>query len=364
MVATNHRAEIRGAMIAIHGYTRALVARGHDVTLLQAAKPEHQRPLEGVHTLYVSNTTKSQFPLLMALRSLRDFDVIHANDLAGAFFALRSRFARLPLVVEFHAPKVHAEGFWQAGWRWRYTGIAARNAPRVLTPSAWLGRELRARYSLDPERMHVIPHGIGEHWFAARAPEVERPGEGVRVVLVNMKGVDIALEAFARAGGRERARLELYGLHKDTDAYRGRARELGIEDRVEFRGFVPNTELPARLAGADVALNPTRADNFPQVLLETAALGIPAITAPVGGIPEIVVDGETGIHCPVDDVEAFAKALELLLSDAALRERMAGAARARAERRWRWASVVERLETEVYAPLARVRDASVAGDLA
>lgn len=351
IVGTTHGAEIRGAGIAVHGLARALRDRGHTVTLLQAARPKHRVAIDGVRMRYTGTLRKSVFPLLFALRGLRNYDLIHANDNAGAFFALRSRLERLPLVVEFHPPRVHFESFWRAGWRWRYIGLAARNAPAILTPSRWLAEGLRARYGLERTRVHVVPHGIGEHWFRVYRPPPSESARSLRVVGVNMKGVDVALEAFARVGPKHGARLELYGVHKQSEAYRERAAELGIAGRVDFQGFVLNAELPARLAGADVLINPTRNDNFPQVLLETGALGVPAITSNVGGIPEIVLDGKTGILCPPDDVEAFSRALERLLSDAALRTGMAKAARERAEGHWRWEAVVRRIEDEVYRPL-------------
>jgi glycosyltransferase involved in cell wall biosynthesis len=351
LVGTNHRAEIRSATIAHYGFARELRDRGHRVTLLQAAKPEHRERIDGIEMWYTSTTRKSLYPLRFALRRVSCYDVIHANDQSGAYFALRNLIRPLPLVVEFHAMRLRYETFWKTNWRWRYTALAAWYSTAILTPSAWLGEELRQFYGLDPARMHVIPHAIGEYWFDAYRPADSSPGKRLRAVLVNMKGVDIALQAFSRVASKYDVCLQLYGVHKDTDEFRKLAVELGISDRVDFCGFVPNRELPHRLAGADLLINPTRADNFPQILLETGALGIPAVTTPVGGIPEIVLDGKTGIHCPMDDTDAFAAALETLLSDAPLRARMSQAARERAEQNWRWKSVVDRIEGEIYQPL-------------
>jgi len=119
LVGTQHGADIRGATVAVHGFARGLRDRGHDVTFVQAARPEHRAPIEGVRMEYTGSTRKSVFPALLALRRVGSYDVIHAMDNAGAFFALRSRVERLPLVVEFHPPRVHDEPFWRAGWRWR-----------------------------------------------------------------------------------------------------------------------------------------------------------------------------------------------------------------------------------------------------
>jgi len=89
------------------------------------------------------------------------------------------------------------------------------------------------------------------------------------------------------------------------------------------------------------------------VLGEAAALGIPCIASNVNAVPEVVADGETGLLCRVDDVDAFASALTKLMGDTEWRRRMGEAARARAERLWRWSRIAERIEREVYEPIAR-----------
>ena len=93
------------------------------------------------------------------------YDIIHANDESGAYFALRSRWSRLPLVAHLHPPKVKRGGWWEAGWRWRYIGLSARHAPLILAPSRWLADALAERYARDPSDIRAIPYGIGDHWF-------------------------------------------------------------------------------------------------------------------------------------------------------------------------------------------------------
>jgi glycosyltransferase involved in cell wall biosynthesis len=89
------------------------------------------------------------------------------------------------------------------------------------------------------------------------------------------------------------------------------------------------------LAAADAVLLPTRMDAFPTVLLEAAAVGVPAVATAVGGVPEIVVDGETGLLvAPPPGPEEVAAALSRLLSDATLRARMGACARRRFETRF------------------------------
>lgn len=353
LVGENHRAEIRGRTIAIHGLAEALRDRGHEVCLVQAAKPEHRVQLDGIQMRYISTTRKSLYPLRFGTLSTRGWDVIHTNDEAGAYLALRSRVRRLPLVAQIQPPRVRTESFWQSNWRWRYIGVAARNAPKVLAPSQWLADEIAARYRLPAERILGIQYGLKEMWFDAFRPPDSSSGGPLRIALVNMKGVDVALRAFAKVAPERDVTLELYGVDKLLESNRELAASLGLSSRVDFRGFIPNEELVTRLAGADVLLHPARTEGFGQVLAEAAALGIPAVASRVNAIPEVVSDGETGLLCPVDDVVAFAAALSRVLSDSPMRRRLGEASRARAESRWRWARVALRIEEEIYGPLRR-----------
>jgi glycosyltransferase involved in cell wall biosynthesis len=354
LVGRHHGERIRGATVALHGLARALSARGHAVTLLQSASPEHRVALDGVAMRYLTTSRKSLYPLLFAWIRRGDQDIVHAYDESGAFLALRARLEGLPMVAHLNPPVVHYEPFWRAGWRWRYIGMATRFAPSLVTPSEWLANGLADRYGRARSDFHAVPNGVGEHWFAAGAARVSRPTRGVlRIALVNMKGVPVALRAFARLVREREASLELFGSHALESDYRRMAEELGIAERVRFRGFVANAGLPAEVAQADVLLHPTESESFGVVLAEAAALGLPVVASRVNAVPEVVHDGTTGVLCPLGDADAFARGLRLLADDPDLRARMARAARERALARWRWDPIAERLEREVYAPLLR-----------
>ncbi len=309
--------------------------------------------IDGIRMSYIAQTRKSRYPILMGLRSIRAYDVVHTNDESGAYFALRSRVRAMPLVAQIQPPRIKRGGWWSSNWRWRYIGIAARNAPVILAPSRWLADQISDYYRIPPERIHAIYYGMNEAWFEAHRPPDSAGGGPLRVVLVNMKGVDTALRAFAKAAPGQDVRLELYGVSKDPNADHALAASLGIEGRTTFAGFVPNEELVSRVAGADLLLHPARAEGFGQVLAEAAALGIPALASHVDALPEVVTEGETGMLAPVDDVDTFASALQILLDDSDLRRRLGAGARARAEDRWRWDRAAERIEQDLYAPLLR-----------
>jgi glycosyltransferase involved in cell wall biosynthesis len=130
------------------------------------------------------------------------------------------------------------------------------------------------------------------------------------------KGIDLALEALARVPPELRARLTVAGVFWDGgDALRRRARELGVEDRVELRnGFVSNEEAAVLFSAADACLLPYRSATQSGVLQLSFAYGVPAIATAVGGLPEALTDGVDGILCPPEDVGALAAAVRRMAS--------------------------------------------------
>jgi glycosyltransferase involved in cell wall biosynthesis len=116
-------------------------------------------------------------------------------------------------------------------------------------------------------------------------------------------------------------------------------------ERVRFLGARPRGEVLGLLAVADVAVLPSAWENFPHAAVEALAMGTPVVATRVGGVPEIVHDGENGLLVDPDDDGEFGSALERVLHDGELRARLAAGA----------ASSVERFSTDaVYGELERI----------
>jgi len=128
------------------------------------------------------------------------------------------------------------------------------------------------------------------------------------------KGIDLALEAMARVPPNLRARLTVAGVCWDGgEELRAHAATLGIEDRFELRdGFVSNEEAALLFSAADAAILPYRSATQSGVVQLSFAYGVPVIATAVGGLVEAIADGENGILCPPDDVEALACAIARL----------------------------------------------------
>ena len=196
----------------------------------------------------------------------------------------------------------------------------------VVVPSQALARYLIDR-GMPAARVHVIPHGIDVPAVSHRADAVR---EGPVVVgatsnLEHEKGVDVLIEACALAS--RSIRLELLG----DGARRAELERLALERGVDtgFAGHV--ADVRTRLATFDIFALPSRAENFPVGALEAMAAGLPVVATRVGGVPELVVDGETGLLVEPEDAAALAGALDALTGDDSTRGRLgeAGARRAR-----------------------------------
>jgi glycosyltransferase involved in cell wall biosynthesis len=145
---------------------------------------------------------------------------------------------------------------------------------------------------------------------------------------VRAKGVEALVAAAALM--RTRAQLLLVGDGPDRPRVERLARRLGIADRVHVTGFVPHERVPAVLASADLLVLPSFYEELGTVLVEAMQVGLPTVASRVGGIPEVVEDGVTGLLVAPRDPAALATAIDTVLSDPQLARRLGANALARA----------------------------------
>jgi len=123
------------------------------------------------------------------------------------------------------------------------------------------------------------------------------------------------------------------------------ARTLGIGDRVRFLGRVPHAELPLVLSQCDLFAQPSIGEEaFGISVVEAMACGLPVLASNNGGLPEIVVEGETGHLLPPGGIVPWREAIARVGADGTLLHRLGSAGRSRAEARFTWAANAERLE--------------------
>jgi glycosyltransferase involved in cell wall biosynthesis len=190
-----------------------------------------------------------------------------------------------------------------------------------------------------PERLvHVIPYGMEVHENGARK-EHDKLVAGVAANLEYWKGIDVLLDAARLA--QNPVRLEIYGVGSEKGELERKAAGLDAH----FNGFVRDP-----LASLDVLVQPSRADNLPLAILEAMAAGLPVIGTRTGGIPELVVDGETGLLVAPERPDELAAALDSLAESPERRAEMGRRGRERVQAHFS-AEAIARRTVDLYEEL-------------
>ena len=290
--------------------------------------------------------------LVSALRKERPH-VLHLNSSKmGALGSLAGRVAGVPRIVFTAHGWPHREPrtlVWKAA-AWCGSLFAVLLSHRVIAVSEC---DLRTAPSLFM-RSKVVRVYNGAPSFElrsreeARAALVERaPGlsEYPTWILMNAelhpnKGIDTAIRAVSEVVRTyPHAALVIQGAGEEQERLEALARELDMHDRVFLADFVP--EARRNLRAADIFLMPSRKEGLPLALLEAGAAGVPAIVSAVGGMPEIVEHGKTGLLISPDDVHALARALSQLLANPEHAQSLGKELRARVSRTFSEARMLE-----------------------
>jgi len=175
-----------------------------------------------------------------------------------------------------------------------------------------------------------------------RPPHAPNP-ESTRVVMVSSfqpkKGHAVLIEALRRSPALQQTRLDLVGTGPLQSKISGLVNSAGLKDRVNFLDDQPEDAVRRIVAGSDVLVQPSVVapdgdmDGIPNTLIEAMALGIPVVTTSLSGIPELVIDGVTGVVVSPDDPDELAAGLRKVIEDpeAARRRAVAGLAKVGAE---------------------------------
>jgi len=296
-------------------------------------------------------------PRLAAAISASGCDVVHAHlETATTLAPPAARLARRPVLCTLHHVPVPLSG--REAVRERLAVTVGGWADGLLFVSQASRDAFAQAYprSVRPSRWQVLHNGVDLERFRpppAAAPRRFPVGLGIPtgapvVALVGHmrpgKGQDVAIDAWpAVLRTAPQARLLLVGSGPHQEGLRRQAHALGVNGRVVFAGA--RDDVDALIRNSTLVVLPTRMEALPTVLLEAAASGVAAVATAVGGVPEVVIDGETGWLVPAPRPDLFADALGQALVDPAEIRRRGAAARVRAERHFgaqAWAVALRR----------------------
>ncbi len=353
----------------------ALARRGHEVTLagfLNAplADPPGVRVLSlgdlgaigGLYNREGKRSTRQalRFARRVARLDLAAYDLVETPQVPFVHLfplAMRARRAGKPLLVTWYE-------YWGAYWK-GYVGNLKAPAYRAIEhAAAHLGDEVTATSRLTAERLaaargrrrrlevEIVPCGIEVCTVARAAAGFQGAGPPLIYTgrLLEHKRLDLLIRALPRllqdlATGREGPLLTVFGEGPDRPRLERLAADLGIAERIAFRGHVESSEEVWReMGGAQLAVQPSAREGFGLFPLEAMAAGLPVVycASTESAVSELVRDGREGIESPAEP-EALAGILGRLLDDHAERQRLATAARARAAE-FDWDEIARRME--------------------
>lgn len=293
-------------------------------------------------------------------------DAIHANYwLSGVAGHRLKHILDLPLVSTFHTlARVKAEtGDSEPQRRIDAETEVIGCSDSILASCRAEAEQLQRLYGAPADRIEIVPPGVDHAFFSPGNREGARVALGLRtdkplLLFVGriqpLKGLDVAIGALAQLANRDSELLVVGGPSgvegpDELDRIQKLASDLGVSERVRFDPPQPHHRLSTYYRAADVVLVPSRSESFGLVALEAAACGTPVVAAAVGGLTTLVQDGLTGRLIDGRDPADFAEAVDEILANPLLADRMGrlGAERARS---FTWSTTAARLR-RIYTDL-------------
>ncbi|MBD3424404.1 MAG: glycosyltransferase, partial [Candidatus Latescibacteria bacterium] len=268
--------------------------------------------------------------LVLLLRRLRP-DIVHTHNLvAHVHAAPAARLLGIPVVHTKHGRAVSS--FSSVPWlrRWVYN-----LAGRIAVVSDDTGENFIRRTGIDPGRVVTVYNGIDTESFQSSGPRYLREELGFKpsdIIFGSLSRLSpekdhrTVIEAFSRvAEGHENCMLIIVGDGPLRQGLERMVSELSLAGKVIFAGFREDTA--GCLRAMDLFLQPSLEEGLSLTILEAAAAGVPIITTPVGGTPEILTDGVEGVMVEPGSCDQLAAAMESFLQDRGRFSLMARAAR-------------------------------------
>ncbi|HET7104792.1 MAG TPA: N-acetyl-alpha-D-glucosaminyl L-malate synthase BshA [Terracidiphilus sp.] len=336
-----------------------LAAAGHEVHFISYSQPFRLSGRDdGIyyHEVPVSSYPLFEFPpydLALASRmaevaEFNNLDLLHVHYaiphsvsalLARQMLAARGR--RLPFVTTLHGTDITLVGLDRSYLP--ITRYSIQESDGVTSISNYLKEKTIADFGVT-RQIEVIPNFVNCDVYqpisdeAARAEarkRLARPDEAILIHLSNFRPVKRVIDVvkvFAQVAREVPSQLVLVGDGPDRSAAEWLAHDLGIHERVHFLGKLEkvNELLPL----ADLMLLPSQLESFGLAALEAMACKVPSIATRVGGVPELIDDGKSGLLFPVGEVEQMAAAAINLLADRARLDAMRDEARKTAQSRY------------------------------
>lgn len=282
-------------------------------------------------------------------------DLIHAHY-ATSFGLLGALTRRHPLVISAWGSDIFS--FPRTSFLHRsLLKWILRHADVLCSSSDIMAQEMH-RYMGPEQAVEIIPFGVDTTRFSplgensaetdsypkfgvTETPIVFGVAKGLHLVY----GLDLLIEAFAQVHCHfPHTLLRIAGDGPQRCSLEALAKKLGVTQCIEWLGQLPNANVAAFYQSVDIVVIPSRQESFGVTAVEGSACARPVIASRVGGLTEVIVEGETGLLVPSESISELGKAMERLIKDPTLRDTMGRQGRANVLRHYDWSKNVTQME--------------------
>ena len=285
------------------------------------------------------------------LHKEKPFEAIWAIMAAYAGFAallFKLRHPRIHFLLTLQEGDSEAHilkrvGIFYPAWTWIF-----KKADYIQAISNYLadfGKKYGARCPVE-----VVPNGVDVDKFKIQNSKFKITDQNPKVIittsrLVYKNGVDILIRSLSELEKLQitNYKLQILGSGPDEQKLKTLAKELGVEDQIEFLGHVVPEKILEYLEKADIFVRMSRSEGLGNSFLEAMAAGLPVIGTNVGGIPDFLRDGETGLFAKVDDAADCAQKIKRLMDDQDLRRLLGENGRKLVEEKYNWNQIADKM---------------------
>lgn len=276
---------------------------------------------------------------------------IMANQAGLAALIFKNKFPKVKYLLTLQEGD-SLKSIWLRTWFMRpvYKNIY-RRADSIQTISNFLKRRA-AKYGYSG-KIEIVPNGVNTNNFRSCLLPDEcnelRQRIGLKTEdkvlitasrLVKKNGLDILIKSIKDL----EVKLIILGTGKQESKLKALTQELGLRDKVLFLGHIGHNQLPNYLKIADVFVRPSRSEGLGTAFLEAMAVGLPIIATRVGGIPDFLKDGETGLFCEVNNPRDLREKIELLLTNQQLRQKIISQGQKLISEQYDWQKIADKMQ--------------------
>ena len=337
-------------------WANALSQRGHEVQLISMSSP-----LPGfcdsirIDQLPISAPLGYWFNARRVRKLLTDGcpDLLHAHYAAG--YGVLGRLANFhPYILSVWGSDVFDIPY-RSKWHHRQIVKNLSSADQICSTSQVMAERAK---DIAPalEKIEVIPFGVDLQRFDVSRVQSETITIGTVKTLIHTYGIDILIRAFAicreivAANSLDlpaKLRLKIAGDGSQRNELQILANSLQLAEVIDFSGAIPHKDVPNTLANFDIFVAASRRESFGVAVVEASASRLPIVATNVGGLPEVVSNGRTGIVVPCENPQALGEALAKLCLNPELRRKYGNAGRQYVAEQFDWSENVSHME-EVY----------------